>query len=111
VVWLDLPFPVILWRVVTRSWRRWRTQELLWGTNVERIWPHLKVWSDDSLIHWAITTYRPRRRRMLAHMTDPRWAHIRFIRLTSVGEVDAFRRAVEEACADASSGTLDAGRN
>ena len=25
VIWLDLPLPLILWRVITRSWRRWRS--------------------------------------------------------------------------------------
>lgn len=99
VVWLDLPLLVILRRVVMRSWRRWRTRELLWGTNTERLWPHLKLWSQDSLIYWAISSHRRRRARLLAAMADPRWSHIRFVRLTSSREVDAFRRAVADACA------------
>jgi hypothetical protein len=28
-------------------------------------------------------------------MADPRWAHIRFVRLTSTVEIDAFARATE----------------
>lgn len=41
VVWPDLPVPLLVWRVLRRSWQRWRTngEELLWGTNVERFWP------------------------------------------------------------------------
>lgn len=51
VVWLDLPLPQLLWRVITRSWRRWRTKELLWGTNYERFWPQLMVWrKEESLL-------------------------------------------------------------
>ena len=33
---------------------------------------------------------------MLSYMTDPRWRHIRFVRLTSVAEVEKFERAVEK---------------
>ena len=29
-------------------------------------------------------------------MADPQWAHIRFIRLTSVAEVDEFTRLIEQ---------------
>ena len=37
----------------------------------------------------------PRKRNaMLAHLADPRWTHIRFVRLTSAREVEAFAAAV-----------------
>ena len=99
VVWLDLPLHLILRRVITRSWRRSRRRELLWGTNYERFWPQLAVWrKEDSLVWWAVTQQRRKRRSILAKMADPRWAHIRFIRLTSEREVDAFRSAIETAC-------------
>jgi adenylate kinase family enzyme len=29
VVWLDLPMPLLVWRVIKRSWQRWRSKELL----------------------------------------------------------------------------------
>jgi len=97
VVWLDLPLSQILRRTVTRSWRRWRTKELLWGTNTESFVKHLRVWSQDSLIWWAITQHRKKRRNLLAWQVDPRWSHIRFIRLRSSAEVEAFTRAIEAA--------------
>ncbi len=100
VVWLDLPLPLILWRVLSRSWRRSRSRELLWGTNYERFWPQLALWrKDESLVWWAVTQQRRKREEMLSRMADPRWAHIRFVRLTSAREVEAFRRAVAAACA------------
>lgn len=101
VVWLDLPLPLVLLRVLTRSWRRWRSKELLWGTNYERFLPQLAVWrKEESLVWWAVTQQPRKRRAMIAKMTDPRWAHIRFIRLTSPREIDVFRRAVQKACAE-----------
>ncbi len=99
VVWLDLPLPLVLRRVLTRSWRRWRSKEHLWGTNYENFWDQLAVWrKEESLLWWAVTQHPKKRRSLIAKMADPRWSHIRFIRLTSEREVDAFRRAVEEAC-------------
>lgn len=95
VIWLDLPLPQLVWRVLTRSWRRWRTHELLWGTNYERFWPQLMVWrKTDSLVWWAVTQQRRKRRSMLAAMADPRWAHVHVVRLTSAAEIAAFTEAV-----------------
>jgi hypothetical protein len=97
VVWLDLPLPLILWRVVSRSWRRWRSKELLWGTNREDFWRQLMLWcGEDSLLWWALNTHGPKRERLLAEGVYPQWSHIRFVRLTSVQEVDTFVRLVEQ---------------
>lgn len=96
VVWLDLPVPLLVWRVLRRSWRRWRTKELLWGTNIERFWPQLALWrGDDSLVYWVISAQRGKRKGMRAAMADPRWAHVRFIRLASVDEIETFAATVE----------------
>lgn len=96
VVWLDLPVHRLLWRVLVRSWKRWRSKELLWGTNYERFWPQLKVWNrEDSLVWWIATQQRRKRRRMQACMQDPDWRHIVFVRLGSIAEIEAFLHAVK----------------
>lgn len=101
VIWLDLPLPLVLSRVIRRSWRRWRSKELLWGTNYERFFPQFAVWrKEESLVWWAVTQQKRKRRAMLAKMADPRWAHIRFVRLTSAREIEAFRGAIEVRCAE-----------
>lgn len=105
VVWLDLPLRLVLWRVIRRSWKRWRSKELLWGTNRENFWKHWMVWSPDSLLYWAVTTHRRKRERYLRYMAEPRWAHIRWVRLTSPAEVEAFTHSVERALARSSEGT------
>lgn len=103
VIWLDLPLPQLLWRVLTRSWRRWRSRELLWGTNYERFWPQLLVWrKQDSLVWWVVTQHHRKRRSMLSYMADPRWAHISFVQLTSSAEIESFVRAVEAVLTNAS---------
>ena len=94
IIWLDLPLRVTVPRQLTRSWRRWRTQELLWGTNIESFWPQLAIWDPNSLVGFSFRS-RPRQRAtLLAAMTDPAWAHIRFVRLTSQREVDRFVASV-----------------
>ena len=94
VVWLDLPLPLLVRRFLRRSWRRSRSGELVWGTNRERFRRHLLVWRDDSLLGWIITQHARKRRNMLARVSDPRWAHIRFVRLSSPREVEAFAASV-----------------
>jgi adenylate kinase family enzyme len=87
VVRLDLGLPLSLLRVTRRSWRRSRSGELLWGTNTETFRKHLKLWSDDSLLKWAVKSQSTHRTRARAERLDPRWAHIDFVRLRSPGEV------------------------
>jgi adenylate kinase family enzyme len=99
IVWLDLPLWRTLPRMFNRSWRRWRTRELLWGTNRERFWPQFKVWDANSLLRLAFQAQRSMRKRYVAAMADPAFAHIRFIRLRSTAEVEAFTRSIEEAAA------------
>ena len=98
VVWLDLPMPLLLWRSLRRTWQRWRTRELLWGTNHERFWPQFLLWrKHDSLLAWIVTEHARKRREMMEILSDPRWSYIRFVRLTSAREVEAFAAAVKRA--------------
>ena len=96
VIWLDLPLHLLLWRFVHRSWRRWRTQELLWGTNYESFWGQFMIWrKEESLLWWIVTQHGPKRQKMLSYYTDPQWKHIRFLRLCSAAEVDKFTQSIE----------------
>ena len=96
VIWLDLPLPLLMARALTRSWRRWRSKQLLWGTNYERFWSQLMVWrKDDSLLWWIATQHRRKRRAMIERMAKPEWSHIRFIRLVSTAETERFVAALQ----------------
>ncbi len=96
VIWLDLPLPLLLVRALIRSWRRWRSRELLWGTNYERFWSQLMVWrKDESLLWWIATQHRRKRRAMIECMAKPEWAHIRFDRLVSTAEIERFVAALQ----------------
>jgi hypothetical protein len=56
----------------------------------EAFWPQLAVWHRDSLIFWIITQHGRKRGEMLRFMNDPAWEHIRFVRLSSIREIEAF---------------------
>lgn len=90
IIWLDLSLPTVLRRAAVRSWRRWRTQEELWGTgNRENFWEHLMLWSTDkSLFAHMLKNHRARRRTYAAFMRDPRWAHLTFIQLRSPEQIE-----------------------
>ena len=91
VIYLDLPMPLLVWRVLRRSWQRWRSQELLWGTNVESFWKQLAVWrGEESLVWWIVTQHARKQRRLFDQVADPQWQHIRFIRLKSRRQIATF---------------------
>lgn len=96
IVWLDLPLWRVLPRMVRRTWRRWRNREVLWGTNVEEPWQHLRLWEvDKNLFSYTVLRHRSRRAAYIQAMLDPRWAHARWVRLRSSAEIEAFARDFE----------------
>lgn len=97
IIWLDLPLPLLVQRIIRRSWRRSRSKELLWGTNHEKFLPQFRVWEDESLIGYALRHRREIHDRYLGAMADSRWAHIRFVRLRSTAEVETFVASLEAA--------------
>ncbi|HEX6030890.1 MAG TPA: AAA family ATPase [Tepidiformaceae bacterium] len=96
IIWLDFPLRVLTWRLLRRSWRRWRSKELLWGTNTERFWPQLKIWNkQDSLVAFTWGAHRGKNERYEAGMNAPEWSHIRWFRLRGQREIDAFLRQLD----------------
>jgi adenylate kinase family enzyme len=81
VIWLDFPLRIVLPRIVRRSWRRYRNNELLWGTNHERFWPMWKLWRQDSLLGYTISRHKLYGERLRGAQGDPRFAHIQWVRL------------------------------
>lgn len=71
VVWLDLPLPILLWRLVRRTAHQSLRRTELWGTNREH---PSSLWHKDSLLLWAIKSQPKNRARYGAAMTDSRWS-------------------------------------
>ncbi len=92
VVWLDLPYWLTLYQVISRTIRRSVTKETLWAGNRESLGK--AFFSRDSIIWWSLTNLRKVRRQYLAAMIDPDLAHIRFVRIRSRQELTSFVAAL-----------------
>ena len=88
VIWLDYPFLLVLKQLTRRTFSRWRTQELLWGTNREPFWVHFKLWSQDSLFLWLFKTYWRRKRETPQLLSLPEHRHLKLIHFKHPREVE-----------------------
>jgi len=89
VVWLDLPFYIVFYRIIRRSLIRGFKKERLWAGNTESIWKHL--FTRDSMILWTIKTFRKNRQRYTTQFSQELEAlGIRCVRLRSRKEVEEF---------------------
>ncbi|MGE5252016.1 MAG: adenylate kinase [Bacteroidota bacterium] len=94
IIWLDYSLPLIFWRLLKRTTRRVVMQEELWNGNREKLWPQLKLWSDDSLFHWLFKTYWRRKRELPALFALPGNAHLNVIRFSSPHETEKWFAAL-----------------
>ena len=86
VLWLDYPLWTVLWQLTRRTFKRWWTQELLWGTNREPLLAHFKLWSTESLYHWLFKTYWRRKREIPLLLSQPEHKHLALMRFSHPGE-------------------------
>jgi hypothetical protein len=81
VVWLDYALPVVMGRLVWRTFRRVVTREELWSGNREGI--RGTFFSGDSILLWALRTYPRRRREYPTLLASPEHAHLTIVHLRS----------------------------
>ena len=93
-IWLDYPLLLIFGQLLRRTLRRWWTREVLWNGNVERLWPHFKIWSQESLFHWLFKTYWRRKREYPQLFALPEHLHLHVIRFGHPRETEAWLRNV-----------------
>ena len=94
VVWLDFPYWLALYQVISRTIRRSVTKETLWAGNRESL--RKALFSRDSIIWWCLTSLSKNRRQYLAAMSDARYRHIRFVRIRSRKALVAFIESLPE---------------
>jgi len=91
IVWLDLPFGLVFYRAVSRTLRRVRTREPLFGgTNRERVFGFL---DPEWIPWWVIRTWRKNRRRYAALTASGAQRPVSVVRLRSADEVARFLAA------------------
>ncbi len=92
LVWLDFPLYVILWRLSLRTARRIIWREELWSGNRETLGAQL---SRDSIILWALHTYRRRRRETPLLLQQPAYRHLTVVHLRSPQEAQRWLTACQ----------------
>lgn len=94
-IWLDYSLWRIFWQLTRRTFSRWWSQELLWGTNYENLWTHFKLWSDDSLYRWLLKTYWRRKREYPMLLKLPEFQHLELIHFKHPNETAEWLRKLQ----------------
>ncbi len=88
LVWLDLPFSLVIWRLFWRTLRRSVTRENLWGTgNIESL--GRSFFTRQSILLYAMKTHRGNRRRFAVD-TASFGKDKKVVRLTTARAVERF---------------------
>jgi adenylate kinase family enzyme len=90
VIWLDLSLVQTVLRVTKRTIKRSLTRKEIWPGTGNRESLRKAFLSKDSIIWWAITTYRDNRKKYSSIISSPAYSHICFIRLNSQTGVASF---------------------
>lgn len=85
LVWLNLPYRVVSWRLLWRTLRRVVTKEELWNGNREEF--RTQFLSRDSLFKWQLDSFGRIRRNMPESIAQPEHAHLEVVVLRSGREV------------------------
>ncbi len=93
VLWLDYPFLGTFLRLLWRTLRRLILREELWNGNRESLTMML---SGDSILLWAITSHPRYGEEYAQLMSDPEYAHVRFLRHRSRRETEDWLRSLRE---------------
>jgi adenylate kinase family enzyme len=83
LVWLNLPFPRVFWRALSRTTKRVLTQEELWGGNRETL--RLVLFDRDSILWWVIQTHRRNAREYRRLIESGEYDHLQVYELRSPG--------------------------
>lgn len=81
LVWLDYPLPLVMGRLVRRTFGRALSRQPLWNDNRENLITHLA--SRDSLFLWAWQTHPKHRREYPLELARPEYRHLQIVRLRS----------------------------
>lgn len=84
LVWLDLPFNIVFWRIFLRTVNRIVTRKKLWNNNIEGF---NALFGPDSMPLWVMKTYWRRKKEYHVLLSKLEYSHLRVIRLKTIHEV------------------------
>lgn len=90
VVWVDYGFWHTLRQVTLRAIARARSRQELWPETGNRESLRRAFLSRDSIIFWMLKTWHRNRQRYGEYMVDPRYQHLRFVRISTPQQADEF---------------------
>ena len=93
LIWLDYPFPLVLWRLTRRTLWRGLTVAELYNGNRESLWTHL--FTRDSLFVWLLKSHWRRKREMPADLAQPEYAHLHVLRFRRPSQARAWLERVK----------------
>jgi adenylate kinase family enzyme len=100
VVWLNYPRPVVLVRILWRTWQRCIHQEELFSGNRETF--TTAMFGRDSIIAWSMGTFNRHRREYPRLFQEPAYAHLHVVELRRPAQAKVFLaeigQARDEAC-------------
>lgn len=89
IIWLDYPFPLVLRRLVKRTFNRSITQQELWNGNRSSFFENF--FTKDSVIYWMMTTWNKQKRRFGPIFDNPQGLDgVELVRLRSPKETKLF---------------------
>jgi adenylate kinase family enzyme len=86
IIWLNYPFPIVMWRVLLRTLRRCLTREALWHGNRESLWR--SFFTRDSILVWAMKTHSRRQREFAALRASGQYAQLEWVEFRWPVEVE-----------------------
>jgi adenylate kinase family enzyme len=98
LIWLDYSFPLVMWRIISRTLRRSLRREELWNGNRESF--RMGFLSRESIIVWSFTTYHRYRRQYPKLFARPEHSHLTIIRHISPKETEAWLAGIGRRTAD-----------
>jgi adenylate kinase family enzyme len=90
VIWLDYSFVRTLSQAILRAIKRSLTKEELWEGTDNRESFSKSFFTKESIIWWMITTHKQNRLKYESYLVNPKFSHIRFVRLRNHAEAKAF---------------------
>ena len=85
LIWLDLPFLTLFFRILWRTLRRVVKREKLWNDNTEGF---DALFGSNSMPLWVIKTYWRRKREYPVLLSKPEYSHLNIIRLETDQEIN-----------------------
>jgi adenylate kinase family enzyme len=89
IVWLNYPFPLVLWRLFRRTIRRVIMKQEMWESRNRETWR--RTLSRDSILVWAFQSYNRRKREYPRLFTE--WPHLDIVILRSPDEAERWLQA------------------